>query len=58
MAKRGWSGESADMYIRLPLEMKEWIEREAERNYVSQNSEIIRAIRSRMDSEQPKKATG
>jgi Arc/MetJ-type ribon-helix-helix transcriptional regulator len=54
MAKR----ESADMYIRLPLEMKEWIEREAERNYVSQNSEIIRAIRSRMDSEPPKKATG
>jgi hypothetical protein len=49
--------DRAEMVIRLPLEMKEWIEREAGRNYASQNSELIRLIRQRMDAE-PKKATG
>jgi Arc-like DNA binding domain len=36
--------------IRLPKDVKEWIEREAERNASSQNSEIVRCIRGRMAS--------
>jgi hypothetical protein len=46
------------MQLRLPHELKAWIEQEAARNGASQNSEIIRAIRTKMDAEQPKKATG
>jgi len=42
--------------VRLPREIKSWIEREAERNCASQNSEIIRALRARMDAQQPEKA--
>ena len=35
--------------VRLPVDLKDWISMEAERNGGSQNSEIIRAIRERMD---------
>lgn len=35
--------------VRLPVEMKEFIEAEAARNGCSQNSEIVRSIRERMD---------
>jgi hypothetical protein len=52
MAKR----VSADMYLRLPLAMKEWLERKAERNYASQNSELLRIIQARMDDESKKAA--
>jgi hypothetical protein len=55
MAKRS---DLAEMVIRIPLDVKGWIEREAERNCASQNSEIIRSIRARMEIELPKKATG
>lgn len=41
--------EPARILVRLPLDVKMWIEREAERNGVSQNTEIIRTIRARMD---------
>jgi predicted HicB family RNase H-like nuclease len=45
------------MQLRLPHELKAWIEQEAARNGASQNSEIIRAIRTKMDAaEQSKKA--
>ena len=44
--------------IRIPQEMKSWLEEEAKRNWTSQNAEVIRAIRSRIDSEQPERATG
>jgi predicted HicB family RNase H-like nuclease len=40
------------LLVRLPKEVKTWIEREAAHNGSSQNSEIIRSIRCRMDSEQ------
>jgi hypothetical protein len=39
------------MVARLPLDVKRWLEQEAARNGASQNSEIIRALRIRMDLE-------
>ena len=37
------------MQLRLPLDLKEWIAAQAAANVSSQNSEIIRAIRERME---------
>jgi predicted HicB family RNase H-like nuclease len=37
------------MQLRLPNEIKDWVSAQAEANASSQNSEIIRAIRERMD---------
>jgi hypothetical protein len=48
MAKRS---DTAEMVARLPLDVKRWLEQEAARNGASQNSEIIRALRIRMDIE-------
>ncbi len=44
--------------LRLPLDVKAWIEQEAARTLASQNSEIIRGIRARMDNDQRERATG
>lgn len=44
--------EAERVLVRLPRDVKSWIEREAARNGASQNSEIVRAIRARMDGEQ------
>jgi hypothetical protein len=56
MAKRS---DVAEMQVRLPPDVKGWLEQEAERNWTSQNSEIIRSIRARMGAaEQLKRATG
>jgi hypothetical protein len=41
------------LLLRLPKEIKSWIEQEAAYNGSSQNSEIIRCVRSRMDSQRP-----
>lgn len=38
--------------VRFPLEVKTWLVEQAERNGSSQNSEVIRAVRERMDREQ------
>jgi hypothetical protein len=43
--------DRANMVLRLPRDIKRWLEREAVENASSQNSEIIRAIRQRMESE-------
>ena len=43
---------AAPILVRLPVEMKIWLEIEAARNGASQNSEIVRTIRARMDGEQ------
>jgi hypothetical protein len=50
--------ETTTLLLRLPKDVKAWIEHEASRNLASQNSEILRCIRARMDIEQPKRATG
>jgi deoxyribose-phosphate aldolase len=44
--------------VRMPADVKAWIEAQAQRNGASQNSEIVRSIRARMDSEQPERAAG
>lgn len=44
--------EAVRVMARLPQEQKLWIEQQAERNLTSQNAEIVRAIRLRMDAEQ------
>jgi Arc-like DNA binding domain len=45
--------------VRLPRDVKDFLKREAERNCGSQNSEIVRSIRARMDAgEQRERAAG
>lgn len=41
------------MQLRLPSDLKAWIEAQAAKNGASQNSEIIRALRAAMDRDQP-----
>jgi Arc-like DNA binding domain len=49
----------AEMQVRLPPDVKGWLEQEAERNWTSQNSEIIRAVRTvMMGAERPTKVAG
>lgn len=40
------------MQLRLPAELKAWIAAQAAKNASSQNSEVIRAVRERMDREE------
>jgi hypothetical protein len=44
--------QAVKVLIRMPKDMKAWLEQQAERNWTSQNGEVIKAIRSRMESEQ------
>lgn len=44
------------MKIRLPLDLKAWLATEAARNGASQNSEIVRALRERMERTTPAEA--
>jgi hypothetical protein len=44
--------DRAEMVVRLPRDIKHWLEREAAENASSQNSEIVRALRQRMEAEQ------
>ena len=39
------------LLVRMPVEVKEWLERESGRNLSSQGSEVVRAVRLRMESE-------
>jgi hypothetical protein len=50
--------ETTTILIRVPLDVKRWIELEAAHMLASQNSEILRCIRQRMDAaeQQSKKA--
>jgi hypothetical protein len=41
--------ETVAVLVRLPPDVKLWLEREAARNTGSQNSEIVRSIRARME---------
>ncbi|MEY9421135.1 hypothetical protein ABIF69_007577 [Bradyrhizobium japonicum] len=42
--------------VRLPADVKVWLENEARKTFASQNSEIVRCIRARMDADPPRKA--
>jgi hypothetical protein len=48
--------ETTAVLLRLPKDVKAWVEKEAARSLASQNSEILRCIRARMDGEHPEKA--
>ncbi|MCF3595475.1 Arc family DNA-binding protein [Rhodobacteraceae bacterium LMO-12] len=41
------------MQLRLPPDLKDWIKAQAAQNHSSQNSEVIRAIRERMQRTTP-----
>jgi hypothetical protein len=41
----------AEMVIRVPRDIKVWIGRQAQKNCASQNSEVIRAVRARMEAD-------
>lgn len=40
---------NVQLQLRLPPDLKDWIKAQAEKNASSQNSEIVRAVRDRMD---------
>jgi hypothetical protein len=44
--------ETVTMLLRIPEDMKSWLEKEAARTCASRNNEILRCIRARMDTEQ------
>ena len=50
--------EIKGLLVRLPTDVKAWLERESARTLASQNSEIVRCIRASMDADEPKKAVG
>ncbi|WP_192740835.1 Arc family DNA-binding protein [Bradyrhizobium sp. OAE829] len=51
-------GEEAErLLVRLPRDVKTWLESEASYNGASQNSEIIRSLRARMEK-QPERING
>jgi hypothetical protein len=41
--------DRAEMMVRMPKDVKTWLEKEAARTGASQNSEIVRLLRDRMD---------
>jgi hypothetical protein len=43
---------AAPILVRLPVDIKIWLEIEAARNRASQNSVIVRTLRAHMDGEQ------
>jgi hypothetical protein len=43
--------ETTSLLLRLPRDVKAWLESEAAYNGASQNSEIIRSIRARMEKQ-------
>ena len=43
--------ETIAVLLRLPADMKAWLEQQASRTCASRNNEILRCIRARMDSE-------
>ncbi|MBR1233663.1 Arc family DNA-binding protein [Bradyrhizobium sp. AUGA SZCCT0182] len=49
--------EAERLLVRLPRDVKTWLESEASYNGASQNSEIIRSIRARMQK-QPERVAG
>ena len=44
--------------LRIPLDMRAWIEKEASRTMGSLNNEILRCIRAKMDEQQCERAAG
>jgi Arc/MetJ-type ribon-helix-helix transcriptional regulator len=47
-------GDRKPFQLRMPDDLKAWIEEQAYRNRSSQNSEVVRALRAAMDRETSK----
>jgi Arc-like DNA binding domain len=43
--------ERHNLLVRVPVEIRTWLRAQSRRNASSQNSEIVRAVRERMDRE-------
>lgn len=43
------SRKMPQIVVRLPEDVKNWLTAQAEKNYSSQNSEIVRALRERIE---------
>jgi hypothetical protein len=50
--------DTTAILIHVPQDVKRWVEQEAARTLASQNSEILRCIRDKMDEQSSKKAAG
>jgi hypothetical protein len=50
--------ERHNLLVRVPVEIHTWLRAQSRRNASSQNSEIVRAVRERMDREKPRKFLG
>ncbi|MFH1558512.1 MAG: Arc family DNA-binding protein [Pseudomonadota bacterium] len=53
MSQAGWPR----FMLRLPPDLKRWVDAQAKHNGASINSEIIRSVRERMDRAAPREAT-
>jgi hypothetical protein len=53
----GSARQTVSVLVRLPPDVKRWLEHEAARNAASQNSEIVRSVRLRMEGK-PKQKNG
>jgi hypothetical protein len=49
---------AAYLPLRIPSDMRAWIEKEASRTMGSLNNEILRCIRAKMDEQQRERAAG
>jgi hypothetical protein len=49
--RRFFMREAVAMSVKVPPDVKKWLEREAARNLSSQASEIVRALRAKMEAE-------
>lgn len=47
-------GERSSLTLRLPAPVKEWLGKMSKENFTSQNDEIIRSIRERMERQKEK----
>jgi hypothetical protein len=52
----GSKRETVSVLVRLPPDVKLWLEREAARNSASQNSEVVRSVRLRMEGKHKQKS--
>jgi hypothetical protein len=39
------------LLVRMPVDVKEWLEKESGLNFSSQGSEVVRSVRLRMEAE-------
>jgi len=49
ISKKYASQMTPQIAVRIPVDLKEWLRQEAQRNQSSQNSELVRALRERKD---------